>query len=380
LAIERWGNMGHIWTNLNGLTQSAIVVITLIAVVFHVRWTRRNTALGPTFLTTLGIFFCFTGIAWGLLNFDPSDVRYSIPRLLEGIRTSFWASVAGIFWALTIKARLALWGDAKLSVTSTNQPGATLSDVADYLAKLNSALAGTEDSTLLGQIKLLRSDANYRLDRLNATFESYSQKIAEANERALMHALQTVVHDFNTQINEQFGENFKHLNAAVEKLVRWQARYERQLESLVAQETETRKSMMEAAARFSELVKKSSEFTDIVNSLRRLLVALNTEKEQLNFSLSTLGELINHASRGLPTLEQNIKAMTHQVEQGVKANQEAMTAILRNAAQSIHTYNQQLTGLLAASIAAANKELTESLGRQLSGASPAQKFAQESRR
>jgi ABC-type transporter Mla subunit MlaD len=127
-------------------------------------------------------------------------------------------------------------------------------------------------------------------------------------------------------------------------------------------------------------LKRSSEFTDIVNSLRRLLVALNTEKEQLNFSLSTLGELINHASRGLPTLEQNIKAMTHQVEQGVKANQEAMTAILRNTAQSIHTYNQQLTGLLAASIAAANKELTESLGRQLSGASPAQKFAQDSRR
>jgi len=51
--------MDHIWTNLNGLTQSAIVVITLIAIVFHVQWTRRNTALGPTFLTTLGIFFCF---------------------------------------------------------------------------------------------------------------------------------------------------------------------------------------------------------------------------------------------------------------------------------------------------------------------------------
>jgi chromosome segregation ATPase len=379
--------MDHIWTNLNGLTQSAIVVITLIAVVFHVRWTRRNTALGPTFLTTLGIFFCFTGIAWGLLNFDPSDVRYSIPRLLEGIRTSFWASVAGIFWALTIKARLAIWGDAKLSVTATNQQGATLNDVADYLAKLNGALAGTEDSTLLGQLKLLRSDANYRLDRLNATFESYSQKIAEANERALVHALQSVVRDFNTQINEQFGENFKHLNAAVGKLVTWQVRYEHQLASLLAQETDTRQSMIEAATRFTELVKRSSEFTDTVNSLRRLLVALNTEKEQLNFSLSTLGELINHASKGLPTLEQNITAMTRQVEQGVRANQEAMTAILRNAAQSIHAYNQQLTGLLAATIAAANKELTDSLGRQISnasaaqpGASAAQKFAQDSRR
>ena len=373
--------MAHIWTNLNGLTQSAVVVITLIAVLFHIRWTRRNTALGPTFLTTLGIFFCFIGIAWGLLNFDPSDVKYSIPRLLEGIRTSFWASVAGIFWALTIKARVAIRGDAKLSVSAASQQGATLNDVAEYLAKLNAALAGSEDSTLLGQIKLLRSDSNYRLDRLNSTFEAYSAKIAEANSRALMHALQSVVQDFNAQVNEQFGDNFKHLNAAVEKLVTWQAHYEEQLASLIDQETETRKAMADAATRFTEVVRKSAEFTDTANSLKKLLVALNTEKEQLNFSLSTLGELINHASKGLPTLEQNITAMTRQVEQGVRANQEAMSAILKNAAQSIQAHNQQLTSLLAASIATANKDLAESLGRQLAGSSAAaQKFAQDVRR
>jgi chaperonin cofactor prefoldin len=365
--------MDHIWTNLNGLTQSAIVVISLIAIAFHIRWTRRNTALGPTFLTTLGIFFCFIGIAWGLLNFDPSDVKYSIPRLLEGIRTSFWASVAGIFWALTLKARVAIWGDAKLAVRGSAVQGATLNDVADYLARLNSALAGSEDSTLLGQIKLLRNDSNYRLDRLNATFESYSEKIVTANSQALMVALQSVVRDFNTQVNDQFGENFKHLNAAVEKLVTWQAHYEQQLAALITQETETRKAMTDAAARFTEVVRKSGEFTEVASSLKKLLVGLNTEKEQLNFSLSTLGELINHASRGLPTLEQNITAMTHQVEQGVKANQEAMTAILRNAAASIQAHNQQLTGLLAASIATANKELTETLGRQVTAAT-AQKY------
>lgn len=367
--------MDHIWTNLNGLTQSAIVIITLIAIGFHLGWTRRNTALGPTFLTTLGIFFCFTGIAWGLLNFDASDVRLSIPRLLEGIRTSFWASVAGIFWALTIKARLAIWGDAALSVSTRARPqGATLNDVAEYLARLNNSLAGKEDSTLLGQIKLMRSDSNHRLEKLQATFESYSRQIAEANSRALTEALQNVVHDFNTRINDQFGENFKHLNAAVEKLVTWQSRYEQQLAGLIAQETQTRESMTEAAARFTDLVRKSADFTEVVQSLKKLLVALNTEKEQLNFSLSTLGELINHASRGLPTLEQNITAMTQQVEQGVRANQEAMTAILRNAAQAIQAHNQQLTSLLSAAIATANKDLTETLGRQISGVPPAQKY------
>jgi len=166
----------------------------------------------------------------------------------------------------------------------------------------------------------------------------------------------------------------------VEQLVTWQAHYEQQLASLISQETETRRSMSEAAARFTELVKRSGEFTDIVTSLKRLLVGLNTEKEQLNFSLSMLGELINSAARQLPLLEKNITAMTRQVEQGVKANQEAMTAILKNAAQSIHAHNQQLTGLLAAAIATANKDLTESLGRQLAQGAPGQKFIQDARR
>ena len=94
---------------------------------------------------------------------------------------------------------------------------------------------------------------------------------------------------------------------------------------------------------------------------------IHTEKEQLNFSMSTLGELINHASKGLPTLEQNITAMTRQIEQGVRANQDAMTAILKNAAQSIQAHNQQLASLLAAAIADANKDITDSVGRRARG-------------
>jgi hypothetical protein len=204
--------------------------------------------------------------------------------------------------------------------------------------------------------------------------------VAEANSRALMQALQSVVSDFNSQLNEQFGDNFKHLNAAVSKLVSWQAHYEQQLASLITQETATRASMTEAAARFTEMVQRSGEFTDIVASLKRLLVGLNTEKEQLNFSLSMLGELINHASQGLPTLDTGIRALTQQMEQGVKANQEAMTAILRNVAQAMQTHNQQLTGLVAAALATANKDLAESLGRPAPGTPASQKFAQDVRR
>ena len=111
--------MENLYRDLGDFTSLAVLLITIIALFFHAKWSRRNLTIGPTFLTTLGIFFCFLGIALGLGHFDPDDIRNSVPNLLDGIRTSFWASVAGIFWALTIKGRAAFFGDPSLPIVGS---------------------------------------------------------------------------------------------------------------------------------------------------------------------------------------------------------------------------------------------------------------------
>jgi hypothetical protein len=309
--------MVHIFRSLGVFTQAAIVCISLIGVALHVRWTRRSASLGPTLLTTLGIFFCFSGIAWGLLYFDPSDVKGSVPLLLRGIRTSFWASVFGIGWALTIKMRVLLLGNPPLANTTQ---GATVDDLAQQLSRLNRSVAGTDDSTLLSQLKLLRTDANERLDRLNQSSERYAERMAEANAKALIEALSVVIKDFNAKLNDQFGQNFQNLNAAVEKLVVWQKQYEQQLNALIEQETMTRKSMTESSHRYAELVNKSTVFTTTAESLRDLLIANEARSQQLYSSLYSLGELAATASKNLPKLEMKILEMTRRIEQGQQAD------------------------------------------------------------
>jgi hypothetical protein len=64
----------------------------------------------PTILTTTGIFFTFLGIALGLAHFDTENIQASIPALLGGLKTAFWASVAGVGGALTIKFRHFFFG------------------------------------------------------------------------------------------------------------------------------------------------------------------------------------------------------------------------------------------------------------------------------
>jgi molybdopterin converting factor small subunit len=395
--------MDHIISSLGVFTQGAIVCISLIGLILHVRWTRKATLLGPTLLTTLGIFFCFSGIAWGLLDFNPGDIKESVPRLLQGIRTSFWASVFGIGWALTIKLRVLWFGDPSLP-TDGEPTGATVDDLAEHLSRLNRSVAGADDSTVLGQIKLLRNDNNERLDGLTSSFERFAEKMAEANSKALIEALSEVIRDFNTKLNEQFGENFKHLNAAVEKLVVWQKQYEQQLNALIQQETATRKSMTESSLRYAELVNKSTVFTATAAALQEILTATRMQSEQLNTSLRGLAELVTKAATGLPLIEVKIVEMTRQIEHGVRTNQEALGAVLRTSAQAMQTHNQELTTLLKSTIAGANKDLNghirqatedtkkhivaldkaleeeltksiESLGRQLTALS--QKFVQD---
>jgi hypothetical protein len=310
--------MVRIWESLNGFTQFSTVLISSIALLFHIRWSRRATALGPTILTTLGIFFCFAGIAWGLVDFDPNDVRNSVPHLLQGIRTSFWSSVVGIFWALTLKIRVALFGDATVPASGA-QEGSTVDDLARLLVELNRSIAGGDDSTLLSQVKVLRADSNDRIDGLTEAFDRYAENIAETNSKALVRALSEVVRDFNAKINEQFGDNFSQLNAAVERLVSWQVQYEKQLQALIEQETATRESMTEAALRFTDIVNTASEFAAVARSLHDIVRALNNQSEHLARALIVLSGLIVEVKEGLPIIEQRIVQMIARSESGRSA-------------------------------------------------------------
>jgi hypothetical protein len=306
---------------LGVFTQGAIACISLIGLALHVRWGPRSASLGPTLLTTLGIFFCFSGIAWGLLDFDPSDIKASVPRLLGGIRTSFWASVFGIGWALTIKLRVLLLGSPSAARGAVaGAQGATVDDLAEHLGQLNRSISGTDESTLLAQVRSLRAEANQGLERLNQSLERYTEGVAEANAEALVGALSEVVRDFNAKISDRLGDSFLQLNAAVEKLLVWQKQYEQQLNALIEQETMTRKTMTEASRRYGDLVNKSTVFTTTAESLRDLLVANEARSQQLYSSLWSLSEVVTTAAAQIPRLEGKILEMTRQIERGAGVN------------------------------------------------------------
>ena len=104
----------------------------------------------------------------------------------------------------------------------------------EALDKLRKAVSAESDSSLLTQVQKLRTDFKDGQNELIREFRQFAQTMADNNSKALIEALKKVIRDFNTQLTEQFGENFKQLNQAVGALLTWQENYRHHIETLEA--------------------------------------------------------------------------------------------------------------------------------------------------
>jgi DNA anti-recombination protein RmuC len=374
--------LDKIYQSATPLTLTFIVFITICTYIFHSKFTLANANKAPAILTTCGILGTFFGIALGLLDFDVSNVTKSVPALIDGIKTAFWVSAWGILCALTIKLREAIIGVPKVTTGSQYQ-GATVDDLATLMRDVKNALVGSEESTLLGQIKLARQDSNDRIDSLKKSLDDFANKVADNNSKALIDALKEVIKDFNTKINEQFGENFKHLNQAVGKLLEWQEQYRQQVSEMIEQQTQASKnmvasseSMATATERYQSLVKQAEVFNTIsanasltLKGLSEMLNGLEAQRGEIGESLKMLAGLINSAATGLPEIEKKIVGITDQLGNSVKATSnefnDKLLSTIRITTKDLDDNVKQVTKQLGEGIKSSNEELKSGLLKTL---------------
>lgn len=101
----------------------------------------------PSMFTTIGILGTFGGIAYGLWFFNPEDIEKSIPTLLQGLKTAFFASIAGIALSIFFSKRISF-------IKNKNEKG-VLSDETQAI------------NNLIEVIKELRNDLSSRDDNGN---------------------------------------------------------------------------------------------------------------------------------------------------------------------------------------------------------------------
>ncbi|MEK9711548.1 MAG: hypothetical protein VW258_03185 [Thalassolituus sp.] len=295
-----------------------ISLVLLLGVFFHLfRYSSRTAEVAPAILTSIGIFGTFLGVALGLWEFDTKDIQGSVPKLMEGLKTAFWSSIAGLFAALTLKIRAAVEQAGRRD--STQHRAATVDDLDLSLQVLAKQLHDGSDKTFRAELVEQQSATQRRFDQIVDVLTHYQQKMADANAKALVDAIRTVMTEFNTKINEQYGENFRQLNESVVAMLEWQNNYRTQLDELIGEQERTSALMKEASDAFEFMVKNANAFNGISESLQELLGGLEMQRANIQSQLGGLADMVNHAAEGLPKLEERIAILTQGMADAVQS-------------------------------------------------------------
>lgn len=287
-------------------------------------------SITPNSLATLGVLGTFTGILIGLLNFDVTRVDDSVPELLAGLKIAFTTSIVGIAAAILIRLV------RSIAPTGASSDGITPEDIhstlleirddgrqaatrsGEQLTELRNAISSEGDSSLLTQVQKLRTTIQDGQSELIQEFRDFAEHMVENNQRAIIEALEEVIRDFNQNLTEQFGENFKQLNEAVHKMVDWQDNYRAHVEALELR-IEAATTAIEASQKALEEVQKSAEqIPEAIEPLSPVLQGINTQTEALGAHLETLAALRDKAIEAFPVIEENFEKITKQFTESVE--------------------------------------------------------------
>ena len=335
---------------LRGLEPSVVteVFLGLVAVLFFisaylVRVGKRPavTAHSPTLLASLGILGTFVGIVVGLLDFDPQQLDESIGGLLEGLKTAFVSSIAGLSASLVFRG-LEPWmnGDRRSGRAGVGpeQVVDLLEEQRGLLQETRDAIAGGEESSLAGQLKLLRTDLSDRRrkdDGYRERFEKnlwehltqFAETLSKSATDQVIEALQKVIVDFNRNLTEQFGENFKRLDDSVGKLVEWQEGYRRQLEQLHSLYDQSVQQITTIEASVARIAERSESIPDSMEKLADAVKAARREIDELERHLVAFAELRDRAVAAVPQAQAHVETMTQDIAAAVRLAGERFTAL-----------------------------------------------------
>lgn len=287
------------------------------------------------FTVSLGILGTFLGIFGGLVLFDTQNINTSIPILLGGLKTAFLTSISGSIAALTLKMSPQLYGLGNDEETDGGED--EFMRIRLQLENISKGLTGDEETSLVTQIQKLRTSLGDKQDELTKSFKEFAARMIEDNRTSLIKALEAVIKDFNAKINEQFGENFKHLNEGVGKMLEWQQNYTKQVESAVVALESSRQALEASADVMKSTATNAEESKRIAEELKKQLEAMGasmTGIKSLAESLKGSGQEIRNemeeiTKRSIQTLGENLAGISEKIVEDYRQLQEVIRTITR---------------------------------------------------
>ncbi|MGL5088955.1 MAG: hypothetical protein ACRC6Z_05815, partial [Cetobacterium sp.] len=209
--------------------------------------------------------------------------------------------------------------------------------------RLNSGLEkmGTQLDSLVKTNNYIGTEIERGNNVLIDEFRIFAKNMAENNMKAFTEAIQDCIKDLNNQLQEQFGENFKHLNFAVEKLLDWQIHYKETIEKTNENQSEIYKGMKLAKDLVIEINERSQSIVEIANKLGDKIVTFDTQQQTLNSSIEVLNKISQDAKDLIPNIDVYINEFKEKVILTTNETQKLTTELkdqMLESTKNIETY------------------------------------------
>jgi ABC-type transporter Mla subunit MlaD len=368
-----------------------IIAITFIAAIVAKRSDRAHgfTQYVPTLLTSLGILGTFCGIVAGLLGFDANNIDESIGSLLEGMKTAFTTSLVGmsssiIYKVLASSGTLTPKGD---DIIDEDQIGilelyTVMKEQADGMTSLQQAIGGDNDSSLTSQMKLMRSDNNDQnklalqsnsdnhkellvavalqqtafesfQDKLWIKLQDFADMLSKSATETVIEALKQVIADFNKNLTEQFGENFKQLNEACKELVIWQDQYKGQLDDMGEKYRLGVESIGVTATAVGSITEHTAQIPAHMENLKDITEVNQHQIKELERHLEAFKDIRDKAVEAVPEIRaqidatlEGVKTASDELAKGIKESSESMGNAIIQGAQEFVDGSAKVNGSL----------------------------------
>lgn len=284
---------------------------------------RRLVESFPTIVSTLGVLGTFFGITMGLVAFDSTDLDNSIPGLLDGLKTAFFTSLAGMIGSMILNGIINRKQDERDGgVSDINQAAGTICKAVEEMSKLNRE----NIERLAQQMEAQEADrkAFYR------TMGAVMDKISKETQPQIAAAVGTL------------AEQQKSISSAIDSLVILQRSQEstisESLGSMIAsigkleEATDTQTTAISSVAKstdeISEYTHHTGEILDILSGMSGTQDEMNEQVQKLKDILDAEVEQIEHSMvKTNDLLERKFNEFTELLK---KSNTEALVEVMKN--------------------------------------------------
>ena len=307
---------------------------------------RRWIEQLPSLISTLGVLGTFLGITIGLLNFNSKNLDASIPLLLDGLKTSFFTSLAGMVGSLFLSR--------------------TVSRIYDNLDKGTSDIniAAAQITQAVNQMcQTIVQNTQQQTNVQSAFYNTVNQTLAQ-----LLQA-QTQVQNNTTQLltlQTSLNTDTQSINGSISQLLTLQSSQTSDVSAIVKANQKSNELLKISKEHLGTLADAAKETNDLLTATKENVSTINEAAAESN---RNIGEIAN-ISEGLASVQNEIadevKSFAGKLHGEVIEIEESMEKTNELLTKKFDEFSKLLEKSNTEALVEVMKKVTEEFNRQMS--------------